>query len=885
MELGDIDLDLCPSKRPKILNEIKKERGQNFNKDIDDLSRKNLGCTLIATFGTEGTRSTILTACRGYRSEEYPEGIDVDTAQYLSSLVPVERGFVWSFNDIYYGNPEKGRKPVKLFINEVNLYPGLFDIMLGIEGLISRRGRHASGIILFDEDPYEYCCFMKTPSGEIVTQYDLHDAEAAGMTKMDVLVTEIQDKIVQTIKFLQDRNEIDPSLPLRDAYNKYLHPDVLPLEDKLTWKTIQEASSLDLFQLDSDIGRQGAKKVKPSNMLELSATNGLIRLMTTEKGKESWLDKYIRFKNNEQELYKEYKSYKLTDEEIKYFERYLKETYGIGISQEQFMKVLMDEDLCGFSLKDANSARKVISKKKMNEIPVLKEKIFATAKNKNIANYIWDYVAGPGMGYSFSDIHSTSYSFIGFQSAYLATHWNPIYWNTACLVVNSGSLEEEEPEIVSIYEKENSEDYKYEDLPDRSGKKKEKMTDYAKVAKAIGNTIDKGIKVSLVDINKSNYSFEPDIENNEILFGMKALSNINGAAIEQIIAGRPYTGIKDFMLRCPLNKSAMFSLIKAGAFDKLEAEWGEELGIPARKAVMIYYISKVCEPKKKITLQNFNGLIEKSLIPENLDFEKKAFLFNKYLKTKKQGTTYYLFDEVCESFYSKFFDIDQLEIINGITCIKQKTWDNIYKKVMDKVREWVQTYQDDILNNYNTILFEECWNKYALGNLSSYEMDALCFYYHEHELAHVNVNKYGVVDFNKLSADPEIDYFFKRNNQDIPIYKINKIIGTVIGKNDTRSSISLLTTTGVVNVKFTKEYYSMYQRQISELGEDGVKHVIEKGWFARGKKLLVAGFRRDDSFVAKTYSKTGFHQLYLITEIKDNGDIELKHEREGMESD
>ena len=60
---------MCPSKRPLILQKIKEERGQNFNDDIDDLSRKNLGCTLIATFGTEGTRSTILTACRGYRSK------------------------------------------------------------------------------------------------------------------------------------------------------------------------------------------------------------------------------------------------------------------------------------------------------------------------------------------------------------------------------------------------------------------------------------------------------------------------------------------------------------------------------------------------------------------------------------------------------------------------------------------------------------------------------------------------------------------------------------------------------------------------------------------------------------------------------------------------
>ena len=74
----------------------------------------------------------------------------------------------------------------------------------------------------------------------------------------------------------------------------------------------------------------------------------------------------------------------------------------------------------------------------------------------------------------------------------------------------------------------------------------------------------------------------------------------------------------------------------------------------------------------------------------------------------------------------------------------------------------------------------------------------------------------------------------------------------------------------------------MYNRQLSEMGEDGVKHVVEKGWFTRGKKVLVAGYRRDDTFVSKTYKNNGFHQLYLITEVKNNGDIELRHDREGM---
>ena len=176
VELGDIDIDLCPSKRPLIIQKIKEERGKNFRADIDDLSRKNLGCTLVATFGTETTKSTILTACRGYRSEDYPSGIDNDIAAYMSSLVPQERGFLWTLKEVVYGNPEKDRKPVQTFINEVNQYPGLLDIMLGIEGLVNKRSSHASGVIMFDEDPYEFGCLMKTPNHFLQHNLQAHQA-------------------------------------------------------------------------------------------------------------------------------------------------------------------------------------------------------------------------------------------------------------------------------------------------------------------------------------------------------------------------------------------------------------------------------------------------------------------------------------------------------------------------------------------------------------------------------------------------------------------------------------------------------------------------------------------------------------------------------------
>lgn len=402
IELGDIDLDLSPSKRPLILKKIKEERGKNFKKDIDDLSRKNLGCTLIATFGTEGTRSTILTACRGYRSEEYPDGIDVDTAQFLSSLIPSERGFLWSLSDAINGNPDKDRKPIKMFTNEVEKYPGLLDIMIAIEGLVNKRSSHASGVILFDEDPYEFGCFMRTPKGEIITQWDLHMCEVAGMTKYDFLVTEVQDKLAETIKLLQANNEIESDLSLKEVYEKYLHPSVLPIEDKKCWKALQNNSVLNIFQFDSDVGSQAAKKIKPASIIEMSDANGLMRLMTSEKGQETPMEKYVRYKKNIDLWYQEMRREGLSPQEMKTLEPYFLKSYGVPPSQEQLMSMLMDKDICNFKLSEANTARKIVGKKQMSKIPELKKKVIEQAKRKELGDYVWKYGIGPQMGYSFS---------------------------------------------------------------------------------------------------------------------------------------------------------------------------------------------------------------------------------------------------------------------------------------------------------------------------------------------------------------------------------------------------------------------------------------------------------------------------------------------------
>lgn len=429
---------------------------------------------------------------------------------------------------------------------------------------------------------------------------------------------------------------------------------------------------------------------------------------------------------------------------------------------------------------------------------------------------------------------------MGIQTLVLATKWNPVYWNTACLVVNSGSLNEENSE----------------------------QCDYKKTAKALGEILSRGIDVSLIDINKSNFTFEPDEENNQILFGMNALKGVNAEIIEQIIKNRPYNSFKEFLIKCPLGKIPMISLIKAGAFDKFAD----------REFIMAYYIQQISEPKSKLTLQNFNGLIQRNLIPSELNYIVEIYDLNKEIKKNKNKEFYILTSKMADFINEKFI-IDFFSVNNQITIL-QKDWDKIYKKEMESAREWLNNNQEKILNQFNYLLFEEMWSKYAEGSISAWEMDSLCFYYHEHELTRVDKNKYGISLFSELQDRP-VEMMWRET---IPIYKLSKIVGTVIAKDDTKSIVTLLCTDGVVNVKLSKSKYAYYNRQLSEQNENGTKTITEKSWFTRGVKLLVAGYKRDDTFVLKTYSRTPFKDIYKITDIsKDGKDILLQHDREGAE--
>ncbi len=399
---------------------------------------------------------------------------------------------------------------------------------------------------------------------------------------------------------------------------------------------------------------------------------------------------------------------------------------------------------------------------------------------------------------------------------------------------------------------------------------KNSSTDYGKIGAAIGKMKTRGLNFSLPDINKSGITFTPEIEENRIIYGLRGLTRIGNQLIKDIIINRPYTSIEDFLSKVKVNKLQMVALIKAGTFDSLYSN--------NRQLVMDKYMDLIADKKKRITLQNMATLISKNLIPNELDFERRLFNFNKYLKNFKENS-YYRLDSIALKFFTKYYDdsvLESVEIKNNeqTALIKQSTWDNTYKKGIEKIRVWMRDNQEQILDSLNKSLIEETYNKYADGNISKWEMDSLSFYYHDHELAKLQNEVYGISDWNNLPTEPIIDRTFRtKDNKEITMFKITRIAGTVIDKDKNKSTVTLLTTSGVVVVKIWKNQYASWDKQISQRDNEGVKHILEKSWFTKGTKLIITGIRRGDDFVPKKYKSTEYPLFERIDELDDNGFI------------
>ena len=853
----DVDLDIIGSDKEKVLLDLKQKYGE-------------LHISKVQTLLTEKAKSALLTAARGI-------GEDNDIGTYLASFIKSERGIQFTLQQTFYGDEKNGIVPDKEFVRIMtHEYPEIWEVAQKIEGLINGVGSHAGGIILTEEPFYESTALMKTNTGDIITQFNLHDAEAVGLIKWDLLAIDALGREKTCLELLAKDHLIEGDGKSRECYEKYLGIYNIERNDPKMWQMVWNHQIMSLFQMEKQSGVQAIALVKPTSVDDLATINSVMRLMAAEGATEQPLERLARFKKDISLWYKEMTDYGLTQEEQLLLRKHLEGSYGICDSQEKFMMLVQEPQIGGFDLLWSDRLRRSIAKKSPKDFEQLEKEFFENQKEKNLSSklchYVWYVLIYMNRGYGFNSAHTLGYSLVGLQEMNLAYKYPIIYWNTANLIVDSGGL-------------------------DNSG------TNYGKIAKAIGDIQKANVKVSLVDINNSDYNFKPDVKNQQIIFGMNAISGVGNNLVKAIIDNRPYTSLNDFIEKINAYKNqsannkfgntAIIALIKAGAFDEIEHK--------DRVEIMKEYVKSISNPLKSLSMDNIVDLYNLDLLTkEQKAYEYRLYKFKKYVLSKqffvkqvgKSANTgyYYLEPKYAEPFFFEHFacnmqeDKDYEYNEEGKVIVKRGSLEREFNKLMQDFKATILSSKEN-LDTINRQRFQEVWDNVASGTISKWEMDSLSFYYHKHELADIDFERYNISNFEELPLTPEVVEYRKYKDREIPRFALTRICGTVLDKDKNKHIVTVLTPTGVVLVKFYKGQFNFYDRQISEVDENGKKTVLERSWFARGNKVLITGCRREDMFIPKKYKDSVYrHSLQLITGIEGK-ELKLQSNRIGEEEE
>ena len=385
-----------------------------------------------------------------------------------------------------------------------------------------------------------------------------------------------------------------------------------------------------------------------------------------------------------------------------------------------------------------------------------------------------------------------------------------------------------------------------------------------------------GVKIELPNINEAQADFIPDIEHNAIYYSLQTINVVSDELFEKIINTRPYIDIIDFYERIRPTAAQMIGLIKAGCFDALE----NNRRIVIMEKFLEYLAAHEIEHKDKLTTVQLKKAINLKM-SELKDYSDaiRAYKYRLYLEANclsKKEKRYLINDETCIKFFNMYIK-DQLVsakeeysyLPNDTIAIKTAPLKRVVDNIMAPLMEWFNSPQG--INAYTELLREEfideLKNKYCKGSLSTWEMDTMNFYYSGHELEKMNDSMYNVKNFNDLSETPSKD--------------LCAIAGTIINVINGKSTISLLTKYGVVDVKFYKDAYNKYNQKISEVDEKTKKKtVIDDSWFKRGNKVLVYGTRREDTFIAKNCKVESYYRCVgLIESVNIDGSLEIRFTR------
>ena len=504
ISLPDIDTDFDDDGRGKVLEWVEDKYGH------DKVAH-------IITYGTMATKNSIKDVAR-------VEKLPLDVSNRLCKAIPdkLKDGKKMNLPNAISEVPE-------LQEAEASADPRLANTIKYakmLEGTVRGTGIHACGTIICrdaisDWVPVSTAEDKSDPGHKLLaTQYDGHVIEETGLIKMDFLG-------LSTLSIMKETVE-----NIRLTHGFTLDLDTIPIDDELTYKLYQEGRTIGTFQFESAGMQKYLRELKPTVFEDLIAMNALYR-----PGPMDYIPSFIARKNGKEEI----------KYDIPCMEKYLKDTYGITVYQEQVM--LLSRQLANFTRGESDALRKAMGKKKKAIVDAMKPKFIEGGKKNGhdpkVLEKIWaDWEKFAS--YAFNKSHATCYSWVAYQTAYLKAHYPAEFM---------------------------------------AGNMSRCISDITKITKLMSECQAMGIPCLGPDVNESQRKFSAN-KKGEIRFGLSAIKGMGDAAAINIIEERekngPYKDIYDFVQRVNLsavNRKALESLALSGGLDSFgirrESYFGE----------------------------------------------------------------------------------------------------------------------------------------------------------------------------------------------------------------------------------------------------------------------------------------------------------------------
>jgi len=476
ISLPDLDLDMCPRGRKQVLQYVMSKYGEDR-------------VCQIGTYGAFKPRGSLRDFARVCG---YPPSVGAE----LAKLIPPDvAGKALTFDEAVHAEP-------KLLTTG---YPEVVDFARKAEGLRTKAGVHAAGIVIADRPLTDILPLFKGKSDETATQFDMHDVEELGLVKYDFLGLINLTIIDDTIKLIEKTKRIRIDINNIDR------------EDQAVYENIFQKGELDgVFQFETSSGfKDLCVRVKPSSIEDLSAITSIFRPGPIGAG---LLEQYIARRNGT--------AFEYLDPRL---EPVLKETLGVYCYQEQVMRICTD--LAGYTAAQADDMRKAIGKKiadKMKE----HQKLFvngckANGIDEEVATKLFTDIDGYSK-YAFNKAHAVAYSIISFATAWLKHYYKEEFY---CSLFNN-TLGQQDQLVKYIY-----------------------------------SCRQQGIPIQPPDINKSYAEFT--LDNGTIIFGLAGVKGIGEKACQQFLEKRPEDGIQnlDDLFSLGMNQGILKSLARCGALE------------------------------------------------------------------------------------------------------------------------------------------------------------------------------------------------------------------------------------------------------------------------------------------------------------------------------